>query len=449
MESQYEPAPTASQARAWLAEARSHTLRLIEPLDEADLRRQHSPLMSPIVWDLGHIAHFEEVWLLENLDEGAVPGREGLRGMYDPFRHPRATREGLDLPDRARAEAYLADVRAAVLERLESTDFGRAESPLLRHGFVLRMVLQHEYQHNETILQTLQLKQGRPYTPPERLPFGGQQGMASGPGHPRAQAGDVVRFAGGEVSIGTDDRSTAYDNERGRHVRTLAPFEIDVHPVTNGRYLDFMADGGYKRPELWCPEGWAWREETGVEAPRYWERHGPRWLRRSFDRRDEVDPRQPVVHVTWWEADAWCRWAGRRLPTEFEWEAAATWDPTARRARRYPWGDAPATPDLANLDARAFDVAPIGQFPAGASPIGCQQMIGDVWEWTASHFEPYPGYETFPYPEYSEAFFGSEYRVLRGGSWATRPGAIRGTFRNWDYPMRSQIFSGFRSVADV
>lgn len=443
MESPYESAPTPAEARTRLAEARRHTLRLVEPVDEADLRRQHSPLMSPIVWDLGHIAHFEEVWLLEKLDDEAALGREGLRGLYDPFRHPRATRDALDLPDRAQAEAYLAEVRSAVLERLDSVDFGRAESPLLAQGFVLRMVLQHEYQHNETILQTLQLKKGAPYTPSARHPF------AVAP--TSARAGDVVRFDGGDVTIGTEDRSAAYDNERGRHVRRLAAFEIDVHPVTNGQFLAFIADGGYARRELWSPEGWAWLEQEGVEAPRYWRREddGEGWVRRSFDRIAPVDPDQPVVHVTWFEADAWCRWAGRRLPTEFEWEAAATWNPVSGRASRFPWGDEAPTPERANLDARGFDVAPIGSFARGVSPIGCQQMIGDVWEWTSSWFAPYPGYETFPYPEYSEAFFGTEYRVLRGGSWATRPGAIRGTFRNWDYPMRSQIFAGFRSVADV
>jgi len=167
-----------------------------------------------------------------------------------------------------------------------------------------------------------------------------------------------------------------------------------------------------------------------------------------MDHRAAVDPRRPVCHVCAHEAEAFARWAGKRLPTEQEWEAAATWDPATGTRRAYPWGDEAPTRELANLDQLAFETAPVGAYPRNVSPIGCYGMIGDVWEWTASDFAPYPGYETFPYPEYSEVFFGPEYRVLRGGSWATRPGAARSTFRNWDYPIRRQIFSGFRCAAD-
>jgi iron(II)-dependent oxidoreductase len=162
-----------------------------------------------------------------------------------------------------------------------------------------------------------------------------------------------------------------------------------------------------------------------------------------------VDPDRPVCHVCYWEAEAFARWAGKRLPTEAEWEVAALWDPAQGRSRRFPWGDEPATPLRANVDQLAFDTAPVGAYPGGASPSGCLGMIGDVWEWTSTTFDAYPGYATFPYPEYSEVFFGDEYRVLRGGSWATRTGAIRGSFRNWDYPIRRQIFSGFRCARDV
>jgi iron(II)-dependent oxidoreductase len=397
--------------------------------------------MSPIVWDLGHIAHFEEVWLLENI-EGSGPGSEGLRGMYDPFRNPRAVREGLPLPERDEALSYLGEVRRAVLQRLPDLPLDDAETPLLRDGFVLRMVLQHEYQHNETILQTLQLKQGERYPAP--------RGVALPQRHPDAPAsGTMVRVPGGWVTAGTDDRTQAYDNERPAHPVELVPFEIDVYPVTNGAYLDFMADGGYTRPELWREQGWAWLREAGHEAPRYWRREGEEWWQRTMQLDRPVDPERPVCHVTFWEADAYARWSGKRLPTEFEWEAAACWDFDAGRALSYPWGDAPPTPAVANLDVLAFDVAPVGAYPGGASPVGCQQMMGDVWEWTSTTFHGYPGYRTFPYPEYSEVFFGDEYRVLRGGSWATRSGAVRGTFRNWDYPVRSQIFAGFRCARDV
>lgn len=431
---------SATELADQLQEARARTLLLVAGVSESDLRLQHDPLMSPIVWDLGHIAHFEEVWLLENI-EGDTPGREGLRGMYDPFRNPRAGRAALELPGRADALGYLAEVRAAVLSRISDLDL-TSRAPLLADGFVFRMVLQHEYQHGETILQTLQLKQGTPWSPPRAL------GCPPAGAAPNGLDSAMVRIPAGTYPLGTDDRSEAYDNERPRHPVELPAFRMDRTPVTGGDWLSFMADGGYERPELWADEGWAWRTESGIEAPKYWRREGGRWLQRLFDLERDVDPRRPVCHIDYWEADAFARWAGKRLPTEAEWEVAALWDPSEGRMRRFPWGDDPASPLVANIDQLAFDTLPVGSLPAGASPSGCLGMIGDVWEWTSTPFHGYPGYRTFPYPEYSEVFFGSEYRVLRGGSWATRSGAVRGTFRNWDYPIRRQIFSGLRCAAD-
>lgn len=423
-----------------LQEARLRTLLLTAPLSDADLRAQHDPLMSPIVWDLGHIAHFEEVWLLEQLNgEG---GSEGLRGMYDPFRNPRAIRDGLPLPDGRGARAYLAAIRRAVMASLDhAPDPG--PGPLLRDSFVYRMVLQHEYQHNETILQTLQLKQGEPFPAPRSVAIPTAEGADHAPGA-------MVRVSGGKGLVGTDDRSEAYDNERPAHEVDLAPFWIDAAPVTSGEYLAFMEDGGYQRDELWDAGGLAWIRDQGIEAPRHWSRSTDgSWNERFFDLRRPVARDRPVCHVCYWEADAYARWAGKRLPTEFEWEAAASWDPTGGPRRRFPWGDEPALPDRANIDAVTFDTAPVGSYAANVSPAGCYGMIGDVWEWTSTDFHGYPGYRTFPYPEYSEAFFGTEYKVLRGGSFATRSGAIRTTFRNWDYPIRRQIFAGFRCARDL
>ncbi|MBT8336582.1 MAG: ergothioneine biosynthesis protein EgtB [Gemmatimonadetes bacterium] len=431
---------TRSEIAEALHEARARTLLLIAPLGEEDLRVQHDPLMSPIVWDLGHIAHFEEVWLLENI-EGKELGREGLRGIYDPFRNPRAVRAGLDLPERRAAFGYLAQVRSEVLGGLGEVDLD-ADGPLLRDGYVFRMVLQHEYQHNETILQTLQLKGGAPYPAARAVGLPGRAPSAPEPGA-------TVRIEAGRYPLGTDDRSEAYDNERPRHLVDLPAFEIDVHPVTNGAYLEFIADGGYDRRAVWSDEGWAWRQEASLTAPAYWSLREGEWWQRVMDLERPVDPVRPVCHVCFWEADAFARWAGTRLPTEAEWEVAGLLDPATGSQRRYPWGDEPPTTLTANVDQLAFDTAPVGAFPAGASAAGCHGLIGDVWEWTSSTFVGYPGYRTFPYPEYSEVFFGTEYRVLRGGSWATRSGAIRGTFRNWDYPIRRQIFSGFRCARDV
>ena len=427
-----------------LLEARARTLLLVAPLSDEELRMQHDPLMSPILWDLGHIAHFEELWLTRNVD-GPIEFVE-MPGLYNPFEHPRSTRGGLALPDLAHSREVMDEIRGCVLGRLVTTDPDPA-NPLLRDGFVYQMVLQHEYQHNETMLQTLQLKRGAPYTPLVRIepdvpaPHGAPVGAV-----PKIE---MVRFAGGRVTIGTDDRSTAYDNERPAHGVDVAPFWIDTHPVTNRDFLIFIAAGGYESPEHWSEAGWRWRTESAAVAPKYWAWRDGVWTTRTMDRSGPVDPAHPVCHVSWYEAEAFARFAGKRLPTEIEWEAAASWDPASGTSRAYPWGDAPPDRTLANLDQLAFGTAPVGSYPANVSPIGCSGMIGDVWEWTASDFGPWPGFESFPYPEYSEVFFGTEYKVLRGGSWATRPGAVRNTFRNWDYPIRRQIFSGFRCARDA
>jgi iron(II)-dependent oxidoreductase len=259
----------------------------------------------------------------------------------------------------------------------------------------------------------------------------------------------MVSFAGGRVAIGTDDRAAAYDNERPQHEIELRPFLIDRTAVTNGQYLDFISDGGYDRQELWSDAGRRWVTETGAVAPKHWFRDGDSWFHRIMDVTRAVDATRPVCHVCYHEAEACAKWAGKRLPTEFEWEAAASWDPSSRRARGFPWGDSAPTSKLANIDQLAFDIAPVDTYESNVSPVGCYGMIGDVWEWTSSDLSGYPGFQSFPYKEYSEEFFGPEYKVLRGGSWATRPGAIRNTFRNWDYPIRRQIFSGFRCARDA
>jgi iron(II)-dependent oxidoreductase len=420
-----------------LNDARARTLLLIGPLSEADLKIQHSELMSPIVWDLGHIAEFEKLWLIDNI-EGDVRFGE-MPGLYNPFENPRSVRGELALPSLSEILKLLADVRAAVLGTLDHVDLVDPRTPVLRDGFVYRMVAQHEYQHNETILQTVQLKQGAPYAAPRVRTFESVD----------AAVPDMVRFPGGRVVIGTDDRSAAYDNERPAHEVDIAPFSIDAMPVTNAAYLEFMREGGYGEPRLWSEQGRAWLAETGADAPLYWEMRDGAWHRREMDRTTPVQPDHPVCHVSWYEAEAFATWAGKRLPTEQEWEAAATWDPATGSRRAYPWGDQAPTALHANLDQLAFGTAPVGAHARYASPIGCLDMIGNVWEWTASDFAPWPGYETFPYAEYSEVFFGPRFKVLRGGSWATRPGAIRGTFRNWDYPIRRQIFSGFRCARDA
>ena len=442
------PSPTAPPSKQAIAdlltEARERTFVLISGLSDEDLHRQHDPLMSPIIWDVGHIAHFEELWLTQNL-EGTIEFSE-MPGMYNPFEHPRATRASLALPTLAQMTERLSEIRSRVFDRLESLEWNDA-NPLLKDGYVYNMVLQHEYQHNETILQTLQLKKGEPYRAPRRIDVAAG-GDSSGRSR-SAEKDGMISFDGGRVTIGTGDRSAAYDNERPQHEVKLRPFLIDRTAVTNGQYLGFISDEGYQQKKLWSKDGQRWLSETGAVAPKYWFRDGNSWSSRMMDLTRAIDPSRPVCHVCYHEAEAFANWSGKRLPTEFEWEAAASWDPSTQAARVFPWGDSAPTAKLANIDQLSFDTTPIDSYERNVSPIGCYGMIGDVWEWTSSDFNGYPGFESFPYKEYSEEFFGPEYKVLRGGSWATRPGAIRNTFRNWDYPIRRQIFSGFRCARDA
>src|SRR5690606_32048447 len=254
---------------------------------------------------------------------------------------------------------------------------------------------------------------------------------------------DEVYIPAGVFTMGTSAAPWAYDNERPAHQIYLPGYWIDRYPATNGEDAAFIADGGYRDPRLWHPEGWEWVQRTGTSAPLFWTWDGSSWWRTRFGRLEPVPEDEPVQHVCWYEADAYARWAGKRLPTEAEWEKAARWDPAAGRSRRYPWGDA-YEERRANLGQRALRPSEAGSHPSGASAYGVRRLLGDVWEWTSSDFTGYPGFRSFPYREYSEVFFGSEYKVLRGGSWATHPLAVRGSFRNWDYPVRRQIFCGFR-----
>jgi gamma-glutamyl hercynylcysteine S-oxide synthase len=304
-------------------------------------------------------------------------------------------------------------------------------------GFAFGMIVQHEQQHDETMLATHQLRAGAPvlHAPP--------------PPPGRALPAAEVLVPGGEFEQGTSTEPWALDNERPAHTVHVPAFWIDTAPVTNAAYAAFVEAGGYDDPRWWSEAGWAHRTAAGLVAPQFWERDGAGWHRRRFGVTAPLVPDEPVVHVCFHEAAAYARWVGRRLPTEAEWEKAARFDPATGRTRRYPWGDADPTAEHANLGQRHLQPAPVGAYPAGASPLGVHQLVGDVWEWCDSGFEPYPGFAMFPYPEYSEVFFGGDYRILRGGSFGTDPAALRGTFRNWDHPVRRQIFSGFRCARDA
>jgi iron(II)-dependent oxidoreductase len=424
-----------------LSRTRRRTFVMTETLSDDDLNLQYSPLMSPLVWDMGHIANFEEFWLLREL--GGSKAHDAARDdMYNPFDNPRWIRSELALLDRNEAAEYLDEVRHDVDSLLGTSDF--VDGPrLARGGYVFEMVVQHEAQHHETMLQALNLRpdlEAYALSAIRRLPAARS-----------VDDTERVMIEGGPFTLGTDDRATAYDNERPAHTVEVGSFIVDRFPVTNRRFRRFIDAGGYSQRDLWSDQGWEWRTTVEHEAPQGWERSADgKWTQTMFGRVRDLDPTEPVVHVSFWEAEAFASFEGARLPTEIEWEKAASWSKNATRARVYPWGNVAMTSAHANVGHSGWGPAPVGSYPAGASAYGVEQLLGDVYEWTTSEFDPYPGYSTFPYPEYSEVFFNDEnFRVLRGASWATAPSVARNTFRNWDYRQRRQIFSGIRLAWDV
>jgi iron(II)-dependent oxidoreductase len=417
-----------------LEAARVRTLRLTD-LDEPELVRQHDPLMSPLVWDLAHIGQQEDLWLLRAGDTrrvGLLPPH--VEQLYDAFKHRRADRPLLPLLPPVEARTFCSEVRGRVLDLLE-----RSPADDL---FAFGMVVQHEEQHDETMLATLQLRQGPPV-------LGAGDPLPAGRPLPLGELGrDAVLVPAGEFVLGVDplDEPWALDNERPAHRVDLPAFRIGRVPVTNGQWQGFVEDGGYAEPRWWSERGWRHRVEAGLERPAFWTADG---ARRRFGLVEDIPLDEPVQHVCYFEAEAFAAWAGARLPTELEWEKACAWDPVAGRRRRWPWGDAPPDRSRANLGGGALRPAAVGAYPAGASAYGVEQLIGDVWEWTSSPFEPWPGFTPMLYATYSAPFFGGDYRVLRGGSWAVAPSTVRPSFRNWDHPIRRQIFTGVRLAWDA
>jgi gamma-glutamyl hercynylcysteine S-oxide synthase len=357
-----------------------------------------------LIWDLGHIANFEELWLVQT-----VGRRQPLNGelgrLYDAIENPRRTRGELPILRGPDLRAYMDEVRERTLEVLDAVDLERNADPLLSDGFIYEMLIAHEHQHSETMLQLIQMIDG--YEPVE---------IDLGPGaEPASDGPEMVMVEAGTVEVGAEPNGFAYDNERPRHAVELDPFWIDRTPVTNGAYGSYV-------------------QETGAEPPMYWEPDGAGWwVRGAMGRPEPVAPERPVIHISWHEADAFARWAGKRLPTEHEWEAAARG----------------ADSERANLDQLGFGCVRAGAYGDAPCDCGAVQMLGDVWEWTSSDFRAYPGFRPFPYPEYSQAHFGDAYKVLRGGAWATRRNVIRTSFRNWDLPERRQIFAGLRCAKDA
>ena len=446
------PSPEAKALADGLTEARARTLVLIDGLSDAQLMGPRLDIVNPFRWEAGHVAWFHEYFALRKLDPDFAPLIPDSDGLYNSSTVAHETRWLLPLPDRNGTLAYMARVQDAMLARL-------ASEPLSdRARYLLRLTLLHEDMHGEAFGY---MRQTLGYPAP----------AIAGPAPADADAGPLpgdVSVPGGAFMLGSRrDEPFVFDNEKWAHEVRIAPFRIARAPVTNAEFRAFVEDNGYRRRELWSADGWAWRTLAIAEHPVYWLRDGSRglparsrsgfasakagWRVRVFDREIELRPHHPVSHVNWHEANAYCRWAGRRLPTEAEWEAAAAGEADAGgalspRKRKYPWGEAPPDGTYANLDGHALGCVDVAACGAGDSAFGCRQMLGNVWEWTASDFLPYPGFAPDDYEDYSQPWFGTR-KVLRGGAWATRGRLITTAYRNFFTPERRDVFAGFRTAA--
>ncbi len=422
-----------------LKDARERTLELVAGLDGDQLMGPKLDIVNPLLWEIGHLAWFHEYFALRRLDGGA-PLLPDADEIYDSSTVHHDTRWDLPLPSLEGTLDYMARVQEAMTARLDGDVAGEAQS------YLYQLTTFHEDMHDEAFLWT---RQTHGWPEPD---FAVARGGPPDDAEAGALPGDVD-VPGGTFDLGsTTDASFVFDNEKWAHAVEIGPFRIARAPVTNAEFAAFVEDGGYRNRRLWDEGGWRWRTQARAEHPVYWVAQGNGgWAERRFQRVVPLAPHRPVVHVNWYEVNAYCRWAGRRLPTEAEWEAAASGEPSANgtlvaHRRTWPWGETPPAGEHANLDARVLGTVDVAAHAAGDSAFGCRQMLGNVWEWTASVFDPYPGFSADAYRDYSAPWFGTR-RVLRGGAWMTRSRMLNNRYRNFFTPERRDIFAGFRTVA--
>jgi iron(II)-dependent oxidoreductase len=433
-----------AQLIAWVRDARQRTCALVADLADEQLLGPHLAIVNPLLWEIGHVAWFQEKWVLRHAGR-LDPIRADADALYDSAAVAHETRWDLPLLRRQEALHYLTAVRDRVIERLEAREPGPEDI------YCTLLSIFHEDMHTEAFTYT---RQTLGYPAPQ---FDGPEArdeVRNSTDRSERRPREDVEIPGDTFELGaTPEEPFVFDNEKWAQLVDLRPFAIARVPVTQAEFAAFVDEGGYRQARFWREAGWQWRQETGANHPVYWQREAAgRWLRRDFDRWVPLEPDRPVLHVNWYEADAYCRWAGRRLPREAEWEAAAAGelDPSgrglARSRRRFPWGETLPTPRDARLDWQGMGCADVDALPDGDSSFGCRQMIGNVWEWTADDFLPYPGFTADIYKEYSEPWFGT-HKVLRGGCWVTRSRLIRNTWRNFYRPDRRDVWAGFRTCA--
>jgi iron(II)-dependent oxidoreductase len=424
-----------------LEDVRRVTLALVADLSDEQLELPYLATVNPMRWELGHVSFFYDSFLLAELDSVPTAFKEGA-DVFNSFEVDHADRWTLDLPDRRETLGYLDAIMQRVLGRIAGRE------PTSRESYHYQLAIHHESMHAEALAWT---RQTMAYPRPaiELLTeASSRDGSGSHPGDVAIEK-QTYRL-GAEPAREGEAQRFLFDNEKWAHPLELSSYRISRAPVTNGEYREFVNDAGYARRECWSTPGWVWRTKAESHHPVYWKLEDETWLQRDFDRWSPLSDDAPVVHVGWYEAEAYCRWAGRRLPTEAEWECAASTAPGDPTRRLYPWGDEPLGPGhqrRANLDYQSVGCVDVASYPQGDSGWGCRQMLGNVWEWTASAFYPYPGFIVdAPYREYSAPWFGYP-KVLKGGAWATRSRLVTNTYRNFFEPGRQDVFAGFRTCA--
>jgi gamma-glutamyl hercynylcysteine S-oxide synthase len=431
--------PTSSELSWLLSERRARELELFVDLSEEQLRGEPIREVERPIWEMGHVGWFQEYWILRHLD-GAASLMKGSDALYDSSQMYTHQRGELTFPSRSETIEYTSTILHQCVERLESHE------PTSEEVYSYLLSIFHEEMHSETLTF---IRQALGYSRPVLAISGDDKSALQV--ETDFQFHDVY-LPGGTFCLGAEAHAPfVFDNEKWGHTVEVEPFSISATTVTNAEFLEFVEAGGYGMKALWGKRGRDWLRRSKAECPRFWSKGTDgQWYRADFGQLLPLEPYHPVVHVNWYEATAYCAWARRRLPTEAEWEMAASADPLATDSsvakREFPWGEDLPTSARVNLDWNAMGCVDVRALPAGDSAVGCRQMIGNVWEWTADTFEAYPGFVADPYKEYSEPSFGQK-KVLRGGSWATRSLSIRNTWRNFYMPFRNNIYAGFRTCA--
>ncbi len=417
-----------------LKDARKRTLELVHGLDQQQIIGPKLDIVNPLLWEIGHAAYFHELWTLRYLD-GAGSLLKNADELYDSINIAHDKRWDLPLLSLDQTKNYMQQVMHAEIARLKNKNITRQDIYLTRYAVF------HEDMHTEAYTYSRQ-------TLDYPMPVFSDSVLHDEAYNAGALEGDV-KIKGGEFMLGANkDIDFCFDNEKCLHPVDVIPFAIARAATTYSQFAEFVDAGGYENQQFWHDEGWQWLQKNKISQPNGWKKDADsNWLIKHFDSWTAMQPHAAVVHINWFEASAWCRWSGRRLPGEAEWELAASGSPDNINAKRlYPWGDEAPGKKHVNMNSRAMRSIDVGALPDGDSAFGCRQMLGNAWEWTADTFKPYPGFKADMYQDYSQPLFGNT-KVLRGGAWPTRSRMIRNSWRNYYGAERNDVFAGFRTCA--